>query len=114
MEREILGLEYVSEVMVVGVEDEEFGQRVGAAISLKADGIKDLSLATLRRDLRSKLAGYKMPTLLRIVEGELPKSATGKVQKKILGPQYFPANYREGTEVECWKVPQRAPTSSKL
>jgi acyl-coenzyme A synthetase/AMP-(fatty) acid ligase len=30
-----LGLDYVSEVMVVGVEDEEFGQRVAAAIVLK-------------------------------------------------------------------------------
>ena len=35
VEREILGLEYVAEVMVVGVEDEEFGQRVAAAIVLK-------------------------------------------------------------------------------
>lgn len=35
VEREILGLDYVSEVMVTGVEDEEFGQRVTAAIVLK-------------------------------------------------------------------------------
>lgn len=37
IEREILGLDYVSEVMVVGVEDEEFGQRVAAAIVLQPD-----------------------------------------------------------------------------
>ena len=37
VEREILGLEYVAEVMVVGVEDEEFGQRVAAAIVLKPE-----------------------------------------------------------------------------
>lgn len=37
IERELLGLDYVSEVMVVGVEDEEFGQRVAAAIVLKGD-----------------------------------------------------------------------------
>ena len=35
VEREILGLEYISEVMVVGVEDEEYGQRVAAAVVLK-------------------------------------------------------------------------------
>lgn len=37
IEREILGLDYVSEVMIVGVDDEEFGQRVAAAIVLKPD-----------------------------------------------------------------------------
>ncbi|KAL4789565.1 hypothetical protein BDV19DRAFT_396921 [Aspergillus venezuelensis] len=102
IEREILGLEYVSEVMVVGVEDEEFGQRVGAAISLK-DGTGDLTLERLRGDLRSVLAGYKMPTLLRVVRGEIPKSGTGKVQKKIFGPRYFPRNWRDDTEVQVWE-----------
>ena len=34
VEREILGLDYISEVAVVGVEDEEFGDRVAAAIVL--------------------------------------------------------------------------------
>lgn len=35
VEREIIGLDYISEVMVVGVEDDEFGQRVAAAVVLK-------------------------------------------------------------------------------
>lgn len=113
IEREMLGLEYVSEVLVVGVEDEEFGQRVGAAVSLKDTKSKVLPLSTLRQDLRSKLAGYKMPTLLRVVEGEFPKSATGKVQKKILGPKYFPRNYVEDPEVQVWDSSKRA-VSSKL
>ncbi|KAJ5749253.1 uncharacterized protein N7511_010949 [Penicillium nucicola] len=105
IEREILGLDYVSEVMVVGVADEEFGQRVAATVSLKQDRNttrKDLTLAELRHDLRSHIAGYKMPTILRVVQGELPKSGTGKVQKKILGPQLFPSNYRELPDVQTW------------
>jgi acyl-CoA synthetase (AMP-forming)/AMP-acid ligase II len=105
IEREILGLEYVSEVMVVGVEDEEFGQRVAATVSLKQSRgptNKSLTISKLRQDLRSKIAGYKMPTILRVVQGELPKSGTGKVQKKILGPQFFPSNYRELAEVQVW------------
>lgn len=105
VEREILGLEYVSEVMVVGVEDEEFGQRVAATISLKTDPNttrKTLTLAELREDLRTKLTGYKMPTILRLVKGELPKSGTAKVQKKFLGPKFFPPNYREIPEVQVW------------
>jgi acyl-CoA synthetase (AMP-forming)/AMP-acid ligase II len=105
VEREVLGLDYVSEVMVVGVEDEEFGQRVAATISLKTDPNttrNSLTLAELREDLRTKLNGYKMPTILRLVQGELPKSGTAKVQKKILGPKFFPPNYREIPEVQVW------------
>lgn len=111
IEREILGLDYVSEVMVVGVEDEEFGQRVAATISLKQDQKttrKSLTIAELREDLRSRMAGYKMPTILRVVQGELPKSGTGKVQKKILGPQFFPPNYRELPEVQVWSRENKA------
>ncbi|CAG8149475.1 unnamed protein product [Penicillium nalgiovense] len=111
IEREILGLDYVSEVMVVGVEDEEFGQRVAATISLKQDQKtthKSLTIAELREDLRSRIAGYKMPTILRVVKGELPKSGTGKVQKKILGPQFFPPNYRGLPEVQFWSKENKA------
>jgi malonyl-CoA/methylmalonyl-CoA synthetase len=44
-----------------------------------------------------------MPTLLRIVNGELPKTATGKVQKKILGPHFFPVpGYEACGEVQQW------------
>lgn len=111
IEREILGLDYVSEVMVVGVEDEEFGQRVAATIRLKTDQKttrKSLNVSELREDLRSKLAGYKMPTVLRVLPGELPKSATGKVQKKILGPHFFPPNYRALPDVEAWSRDKKA------
>lgn len=112
--------------MVVGVPDDEFGQRVGAVVSLREDqnlysikgrtgdakeqgGGKPLSIDDLRRDLRSKLAGYKMPTLLRVIGNELPKSVTGKVVKKILGPKYFPVDYRRDRTVQVW-----VPSKSKL
>lgn len=98
--------------MVVGVADEEYGQRVAALVSLheevSAPGSRDrgvrlvhtLSIEKLRSDLREKLAGYKLPTLLRIARGELPKTATGKVQKRILGPRFFPVSYRTCSEVQ--------------
>jgi malonyl-CoA/methylmalonyl-CoA synthetase len=105
VERECLALPYVEEVMVVGVDDEEFGQRVAALISIRGDqdaysahgesGIRTLTIEDLRMDLRDRLAGYKMPTLLRIMEGELPKTATGNVLKRVLGPKYFPPAWRE-------------------
>ncbi|GES62412.1 acetyl-CoA synthetase-like protein [Aspergillus terreus] len=101
IERELLGLEYISEAMVVGVPDEEFGQRVAAAICLATKHRnKTLTLEALRTDLRDRLAGYKLPTVLRVLDRELPKSGTGKVQKKILGPLYFPSNYDSNPEVQ--------------
>lgn len=90
IEREILGLDYVAEVMVVGVEDEEFGQRVAAAIVLRKDLLTTLTIDKLRADLRSSLAGYRMPTLLRVVD-DIQKNATGKVVKKVLVNKLFPA-----------------------
>ncbi|EMC94629.1 hypothetical protein BAUCODRAFT_73329 [Baudoinia panamericana UAMH 10762] len=107
IEREIMALPYVAEVMVVGVPDEEFGERVAGAICLKdaadmEDPLSKLTVDRLRQDLRSRLAGYKMPTMLRVIEGELPKSGTGKVVKKVLGPQFFPSNYRTLAEVQVW------------
>ena len=115
VEREILELPYISEVMVVGVPDEEFGQRVAAAISLQEQELTDgfirthsderyiLTLDALREDLRSRLAGYKLPTLLRVVEGDFPRTPSGKVLKKILGPQYFPEGLGCQSEVQVWR-----------
>ena len=108
IEREILGLDYAAEAMIVGVPDLEFGERVAAAVVLKdakdqkQEPVTKLTLDRLRQDLRARLAGYKMPTILRTIEGELPKSGTGKVVKKVLGPQFFPKNYLDLGEVEAW------------
>ncbi|KXL42113.1 MAG: hypothetical protein FE78DRAFT_155119 [Acidomyces sp. 'richmondensis'] len=119
IEREIMSLPYVAEVMVIGVPDDEFGERVGAAVCLKDDREMDqpigrLTLERLRQDLRARLAGYKMPTLLRVVEGELPKSGTGKVVKKVLGPRFFPPEYSELKEVQVWRPKQSDRSKAKL
>jgi malonyl-CoA/methylmalonyl-CoA synthetase len=110
IERECLGLPYVEEVMCVGVEDDEFGQRVAAAIKLREDqniysvGGKELTIDGLRNDLRGRLAGYKLPTLLRILDTELPKTASGKVQKKLLGPRLFPCpGWQTTPEIQIWR-----------
>ena len=119
VERELLSLPYIAEAMVVGVPDDEFGQRVAAVVSLRTDKLaqdyyeqtgrhpKRLDLNDMRSDVRSRLAGYKMPTLLRVVEGEIPKGGTGKVVKKILGPQFFPENYRDDPDVQIWSSTKR-------
>lgn len=101
VEREILGLPYIGEVIVVRVPDEEFGERVAAVVTLReGQPIQELSISKLREDLRHSMAGYKMPTLLRVLREDLPKTASGKVLKKVLTPQLFPNPLP--SEVQSW------------
>lgn len=68
----------VDDCAVVGVPDAEWGERVGVALLLRPG--TSLSLDALRDWGRSRLAPYKLPTRLRIVD-DLPRNALGKVVK---------------------------------
>lgn len=69
----------IGECAVVGVPDEEWGERVSAAVELTPGG--ELSLAALQAWSKERLAPYKVPRALRIVAA-LPRNAMGKVLKK--------------------------------
>jgi malonyl-CoA/methylmalonyl-CoA synthetase len=73
----------VSDCAVIGVDDEEWGQRVCAVVELRAGAA--LTLAELREQLKARLAPYKIPRELRVVEA-LPRNAMGKVNKPALSP----------------------------
>ena len=101
------------EAAVVGVEDEEYGERVGALVTLSRNQTS-LDIHDLRGDLRRGLPAYKLPTLLKVVQGELPKGPTGKVQKKVLGPQYFPVpGWQNDPELQVWNRQARS-TKAKI
>ena len=68
----------VGDCAVVGVDDEEWGQQVCAAIEPKAG--HHVSAADLEPWLAERLAPYKRPRAFRIVE-TLPRNAMGKVVK---------------------------------
>ena len=68
----------IQDCAVVGVEDAEWGERVCAALVLKSGN--DLSLETLRNWAKERLAVYKVPSKIIVVE-ELPRNAMGKVTK---------------------------------
>lgn len=84
VERELLSLPEVAEAAVLAVPSGKWGQKVGAVIVLhdayKPKGWKPLDM---RRALRDRLANYKIPQVLRIVES-IPRNAMGKVNKKTL------------------------------
>lgn len=68
----------IEECAVVGVPDEEWGQRVGVAAVLRAGAA--LELGELRDWGKEHLAIYKVPSLLLAVD-DLPRNAMGKVTK---------------------------------
>jgi malonyl-CoA/methylmalonyl-CoA synthetase len=68
----------VAEVAVVGVPDDEWGERVAAAVVGRPAAA--MTLPDLRQWASSRLAKYKLPT--RLVEvAALPRNAMGKVVK---------------------------------
>ena len=66
---------------VVGVADDEFGQRLRAVVSLHPGA--DLSEAQLQAHVRTHLARYKVPREVVFVD-QLPRNATGKILKREL------------------------------
>jgi len=80
----------IKECAVVGIEDPEWGERVGAALILESG--EDLTLAELRTWGKRRLAPYKVPTRVVIVD-DLPRNPLGKVTKLLL-KKYFEITQR--------------------
>jgi malonyl-CoA/methylmalonyl-CoA synthetase len=78
IEEVLRGHPAVAECAVVGVADEEWGERVGAAVVVNDDSIIDLG--SLRTWSQQSLAAHKVPTRLLVLR-ELPRNAMGKVMK---------------------------------
>jgi acyl-coenzyme A synthetase/AMP-(fatty) acid ligase len=71
----------ISEVTIIGLPDPKWGEAVTAVVVLKEED--SLTVDEVRAFCRDKIAGYKMPRELKVVN-EIPKNATGKVVKREL------------------------------
>jgi acyl-CoA synthetase (AMP-forming)/AMP-acid ligase II/NAD(P)-dependent dehydrogenase (short-subunit alcohol dehydrogenase family) len=78
VEELLLGHEAVADAAVLGVPDEEFGQRLAAFVVLKPGA--SAGQQELKPYVRERLARYKVPREIAIVD-ELPRTATGKLQR---------------------------------
>jgi acyl-CoA synthetase (AMP-forming)/AMP-acid ligase II len=72
----------VEEVAVIGVPDDEFGQRLRAFVVLRTEIDED----ALKGHVKQNLASYKVPREI-VVMDELPRNATGKVLKRELAQE---------------------------
>lgn len=81
VERAIGELADVREVVVVGVDDEAFGQRLAAYVVPTQPGALDPD--AVRAHVKARLAGYKVPRDVVLLD-ELPRNASGKVVARDL------------------------------
>jgi len=71
----------VAEAAVIGVDDEQYGQRLAAFVVLAPDAAADTD--TLKQHVRENLANYKVPREIAILD-ELPRGSTGKILRAEL------------------------------
>ena len=85
VETELDALAGVAESAVFGVPHPDFGEGVTAVVVAKSGA--RLDEAEILRAVRSRLARYKLPKRVLVVE-ELPRNQMGKVQKSLLRTRY--------------------------
>ncbi|WP_293234612.1 acyl-CoA ligase FadD12 [Mycolicibacterium sp.] len=71
----------VAEAVVLGVDDEQYGQRLTAFVVLRSDSTADVDV--LKKHVREHLANYKVPRDIALLD-ELPRGTTGKIVRKEL------------------------------
>ena len=70
----------VVDAVCFGVDDDKYGEKVGAAIVVSDEAAE----GELTSWCAERLAAFKVPEVIRIVD-EIPRTATGKVQRKRVG-----------------------------
>lgn len=75
----------VSDVAVLGVEDDSYGEIISTVVVLKPGC--DLTLKDLKEAAGKKLAPYQLPKTMLILE-QMPRNAMGKLDKKEIKKLY--------------------------
>lgn len=82
VEKTLVTHDAVAEAAVIGVDDEQFGQRLIAFVVLRGTG-ETVTPDVLKQYVRDNLANYKVPRDITILD-ELPRNSTGKILRSEL------------------------------
>lgn len=81
VEAALESLSEIKEAAVIGLPDEEWGQKVAAAMVVESG--KSIDPESIRTNLKKHLSNFKIPKVYKMVE-KLPKNRTGKISRKRL------------------------------
>ena len=70
----------VTDAICFGIDDEKYGERVGAAVAVS----EPVDVGELIGYCRERMAAFKVPEVVHILDA-IPRTATGKVQRKRVG-----------------------------
>ena len=76
----------ILEVVVFGIPHEDLGEELAAMVVLKEG--TELDPDAIRDYVKERVAPYKYPRIIQIVQDSLPKSGTGKILKKEIRKQF--------------------------
>jgi acyl-CoA synthetase (AMP-forming)/AMP-acid ligase II len=80
VEDALLQHDAISVAAVVGLADEQYGEKIAAMISLRA-GVDDVDLDHVREWVRERIGSLKTPETIVVVD-EVPQTATGKILRR--------------------------------
>ena len=80
----------IQEVCIIGTPDSRVGEEVKACIVLRPDHVGKITESEFRAWGKERFASYEYPRIVEFVS-ELPKSASGKLQWRILQEKEFAA-----------------------
>jgi len=86
VEKVLGGHPAILEVAIIGIPDKKFGEALLAVVALKQGA--SLTADELLEFCREKIAGYKIPRQLKVVDA-LPRNASGKILKTVLRDPYW-------------------------
>ncbi len=80
IEEVLLAHPAVTDAICFGIDDEKYGERVGAAVAV-SDPVEPGELIAYCRE---RMAPFKVPDVVHVLDA-IPRTATGKVQRKRVG-----------------------------
>jgi len=86
IERILLEHPSVSEIAVLGIQDDTFGEKICALVVPNPS--TTFNQVEIQNWASQYLAKYKIPKVFKVVN-QMPRNAMGKINKKLLVPQFM-------------------------